>query len=83
MALFRFVLMNCVLRGFSACDILDVGLAGNPLPAIANAQARRAGLCGLLNTLIFVKLDVKSHLAALIKKNAHSQIVNELLVSIH
>ena len=76
MALFRFVLMSCVLRGFSACDVLDVRLAGNPLPAIASAQARRAGLCGLLNTLIFVKLDVKSRLAGLIKKIAHFQIVN-------
>jgi hypothetical protein len=35
-----------------------------PLPAIASAQARRAGLCGLLNTLIFIKTDVKSRSVA-------------------
>jgi hypothetical protein len=54
-----------------------------PKVAHGRGQARRAGLCGLLNTLIFVKLDVKSRLAGLIKKKAHFQIVNELLVSIH
>ncbi len=34
MALFRFVLMSCVLRGFSACDAPDVRLGGNPCAAL-------------------------------------------------
>jgi len=50
MALFRFVLMSSVLREFSAREALDVHLGGNPCPP-SRAQARRAGLCGLLNTL--------------------------------
>jgi hypothetical protein len=31
MALFP---MSCVLRGFSACDVLDVRLGGNPCAAL-------------------------------------------------
>jgi hypothetical protein len=34
MALFRFVLMSCVLRGFSAGNVLDVRLGGNPCAAL-------------------------------------------------
>jgi hypothetical protein len=36
----------------SAFDVLKVRLRQKPLPAIASAQAKRAGLCGLLNPLI-------------------------------
>jgi hypothetical protein len=63
MALFP---MSCVLRGFSACNVLHVRLGGNPCAA-------------LLNSLIFIKIDVKSrHLAGRIKKIAHFQIGNYL-----
>ena len=48
MALFRFVLMSGVLRGFSACDVLDVRLGGNPCAAL------------LIEKLLISKLETNS-----------------------